>query len=498
MAVAARNAYSRVFLIERRARGDRAPVYHSSLVAGSLEQSLGDLEKIEVPDPDNYGSFLEIGTIRGSEERATTSLSGRYAADLASTLIRLAKLKCDSDVQIHFGACQNPASFNEFDKNVVLEGAAITSVSTDELGTLESGDQAAVNESAELSAKAFYEVLPLKFSVRGAAVVTGIVSDVGIFDSIGCGECDDESDGCSKVYAVTDTAPGSAGTPMDLLYSPDGGLNWYATDVDGSAAEGPAGVWRLNKYVGVTSDTNALYYILQTALPGLVAGTADPAFTQVSTGFVATKTPNDSWATGAKVFIAAEGGYVYVMTDPTAGVTVLDAGNATTEGLNAVHSPDGTVVLAGGDSGAVVYATDGVTFSLVSTAPSAQNINAVWAVNKRVFWVGTDDGKLYLSTDQGATWTEKTFTGSGAGSVTDIAFATESIMYVAHINATPIGRILRSYDAGYSFVVMPEGTSSMPTADGFNAVAACKYDPNLAVIGGDSDGSDGVIIRGVD
>jgi hypothetical protein len=498
MAVAARNAYSRVFLIERRARGDRAPVYHSSLVAGSLEQSLGDLEKIEVPDPDNYGSFLEIGTIRGSEERATTSLSGRYAADLASTLIRLAKIKCDSDVQIHFGACQNPASFNEFDKNVILEGAAITSVSTDELGTLESGDQAAVNESAELSAKQFYEVLPLKFSERGAAIVTGIVSDMAIFDSIGCGECDDESDGCSKVYGVTETAPGSAGTPMDLLYSPDGGLNWYATDVDGSAAEGPAGVWRVNNYVGVTSDTNALYYILQSALAGLVAGTSDPSFTQVTTGFVATKTPNDSWSTGSKVFIAAEGGYVYVMTDPTAGVTVLDAGNATTQGLNAIHSPDGSVVVAGGDSGAVVFSTDGVTFSLVATAPSAQNINAVWAVNKRVFWVGTADGKLYYTTDQGATWTEKTFTGSGSGVVTDIAFATDSVMYLVHNTTVTAGRVLRSYDAGYSFVVMPEGTASMVVADGFNAVAACKYDANLAVVGGDSDGTDGVIVRGVD
>ena len=91
--IPAKNAYSRVFLIERRARGDRAPVYHSSLIAGAVEQSFGDIEKIEVPDPDKYGEFQEIGNIRGGEERATTSLSGRYAADLASELLRLAKIK---------------------------------------------------------------------------------------------------------------------------------------------------------------------------------------------------------------------------------------------------------------------------------------------------------------------------------------------------------------------------------------------------------------------
>ena len=166
--IPARNAYSRVFLIERRARGDRAPAYHSSLIAGAVEQSFGDIEKIEVPNPDKYGEFDEIGEIRGGEERATTSLSGRYAADLASELLRLAKIKCASDLQIHFGACQNPSDFNNFSKAIVLENVQLTSVSTDELGTLESGDQAAVNESAEISASKWYEILPLKFTERAS------------------------------------------------------------------------------------------------------------------------------------------------------------------------------------------------------------------------------------------------------------------------------------------------------------------------------------------
>lgn len=495
---AARNAYSRVFLIERRARGDREPVYHSSLAAGAVEQSLGDLEKIEVPDPDVYGGFVEIGTIRGSEERPTVSLSGRYAADLASTLIRLAKIKCDSDVQIHFGACQNPASFNEFDKALVLEGAAITSWSSDELGALESGDQAVVNETAELSATKFYEVLPLKFSERGAAAVTGAILDIVTADSIGCGECEDESDGCQKIYAVTGAAPGSPSTPADLLYSPDGGLNWYATDVDGASTETPGGVMRINNYIVVPTDGNALYYILQSALPGLVAATTDPSFTQVTTGFVASKTPADCWSSGSKGFIAAAGGYVYAVTDPTSGVTVLDAGNATTEDLGAIHSPDGTVVIAGGANGAVVFSTDGVTFTL-ATAPSANTINTVWAMNSRVFWAGDSGGALFYSTDAGTTWTSKGFTGSGSGSVNDIAFATESVAYLAHDTAATVGRLLRSYDGGYSWVVLPEDSSTLQDNDGMASVAVCKFDPNLVNAAGTAaGGTDGVILRGVD
>jgi len=498
MAVAAKNAYSRVFLIERGARGDRAPVYHSSLVAGAVEQSFGDLEKIEVPDPDNYGSFIEIGTIRGGEERPTVSLTGRYAADLASTLIRLAKVKCSSDVQIHFGACQNPASFNEFNKAVVVEGAAISSWSSDELGALESGDQAVVNETAELSGTKFFEVLPLKFAEKGAAAITGPIYDMVVADAIGCGECEDESDGCQKVYGITTTAPGSAGTPMDLLYSPDNGLNWYATDVDGAAAEGPAGVMRINNYVIAVSDTNALYYILQSDLAGLVAGTSDPAFTKVTTGFVAAKLPADVWSVGSKGFIAAAGGYVYSVADPTSGVVVIDAGNATTEDLAAIHSPDGMVIVAGGANGAFIFSVDGETFAL-ATAPSSDNILAVWALSNRVFWAGDDAGNLWLSVDAGTSWTAKTFSGSGAGSVNDIVFANNSIAYIAHDTGASLGRVLRSYDGGYSWVVMPEGTSSLATQAGLAAVAACKYDPNFVVAAGTATGgTDGIILRGVD
>ena len=38
----AKNAFSRVFLIKRRARGDHDPVFQSCLIAGAVEQAFGD------------------------------------------------------------------------------------------------------------------------------------------------------------------------------------------------------------------------------------------------------------------------------------------------------------------------------------------------------------------------------------------------------------------------------------------------------------------------
>jgi hypothetical protein len=499
--VPAKNAYSRVFLIERRARGDRAPVYHSSLIAGAVEQSFGDIEKIEVPDPDKYGEFQEIGDIRGGEERATTSLSGRYAADLASELLRLAKIKCASDVQVHFGACQNPSDFNNFSKAIILENAQLSSVSTDELGALESGDAAAVNESAEISASNWYEILPLQFTERASAVVANEVVDIALADTIGCGECEDESDGCQKIYAVTLTAPGSPSTPADLLYSPDGGVTWYATDIDGLGADDADAVAVVGDYVvAISNAAGGHHYLAKSELAGLVNGTSDPTFSAtITSGYNGSGAPADIWSLGTTAFIVGDGGYIYKMTDATGTVTVLDAGSATSEDLGAVHAKSTSLALAGGANGAVVYTLDGAAWTSVAVAPAAATINAVWMRGSREFWVGTAGGQVFYSTDQGASWTEKTFNGSGSGVVHDLAFATDSVAYISHATSGAAGRLLRSYDGGYSFNVLPESVGTLPANDRLTAIAVCGNDANFIVAGGlADDAADGIILRGVD
>ena len=63
--VPAQTGQSRVFLIEGRARPDHRPTYMVQAKAGGVSQSFGDIEKIEVPDPNQYDHFTEVGTIRG-------------------------------------------------------------------------------------------------------------------------------------------------------------------------------------------------------------------------------------------------------------------------------------------------------------------------------------------------------------------------------------------------------------------------------------------------
>ncbi len=488
---------SRVFLIEGRARPDHAPTYHSYLRMTGVSQGFGDVERVEAPDPYQYGKYIEIANIRGGEERVTTSLEGRYAMNLRSELLRLAKGKCAVDVQLHIGKCTDPSSFNTFEKALVLEEAYLTSFSTDDLGNLGSGDEAVVNETVELSAKAVYEVMPVSYGEKAGSVVTNEIIDATLCDVPSFGECEEESSGCQKVYAISKAAGGSPSTPPDIVFSVDGGYVWYAHDIDSlGTAEDPSGIDCLGNYVVVVSNTaNSLSYALKATIDAL----QDPSWVEVTNGFVASAEPNAIFSVGSKAFIAADGGYIYETSDPTAGVTPIEMGSAVADDLLDIEALSETFIVAVGRNGAVVYSENGVSFS-AATRPVGVGVNllCVKVVSESVWWVGASNGRLYYTLNRGQTWTEKAFPGSGSGSVTDIEFSTPSVGFLAHTTSTPSGRILRTYDGGYTWQVTPEKTgATLPANDRINKLVTCSEDANFVVgVGLADNGTDGFVVLG--
>jgi len=493
---------SRVFLLEGRAGPTTEPSYESQLRMTGASQGFGDEEKIEAPDPLNYGKFIEVATIKGAAERVSTSLEGRYARDLLSKLLRLAQQGCAYDLQLHLGACTDPQNFNEFSKALILEKASNTSWNTDDLGALSSDENAGVNENADVSAKNIYEVLPLTLQKQASATITNEIVDVTYCDSIGCGDCENESDGCSKAYAITKCAGGSPGTPADVVYTEDGFENVYAHDIDTlGVAEDPTGLDCVGDYlVVVSNDSASLHYEELSDFKGGL----DPVFVESTTGFVAGGEPNDIFSTGRKAFIVGDSGYVYKTTDPTAGVSVIDAGEATVDDLYRVHAISEEFAVAVGENGAVIYTENGSAWGAVTTRPVGVGVdlNTVFVKDESEWWVGSSGGQLFYTLDKGETWSEKTFSGSGSGEVHDIVFATDSIAYLSHATDTPSGRILRSYNGGYSWKVLPESTGVIPVNDRVNRLAVCstaalQNSANHILGGGLADnGTDGYLVYG--
>lgn len=494
----AKTGFSRVFLTDGGARPDHAPSYQGCMRAGAVSKSYGDLTTIECPSEVQYDKFVEVDTVRGAEERATMDLVSRYLADAASVMLAIAERGCAVDAHIHFGECTDPTKFNTFTKALVLEGAYFSDWSTDDLGAISSDERNPVLETGSISAANLYEVMRLSMAEVAASIVTNEVLDVTICDQVACGECEEDSTGCQHIYAISSAAGGSPGTPADIIHTADGS-NWYADDIDTlGAAEDPSAVGCVGDYVVVVSNASgSAHYALKSEVDDV---DYDEDWTEIATGFVGA--PNDCWRAvgGRYLYIVGDSGYIYRTDDITSGVTVLDAGVATSDNLNAVHMMSDEFGVAVGNNGAVVYTEDGLSWSALTPFVGAGvHLNCVWVKDALTWMVGTSNGYLYYTVDKGTNWTAKGFPGSGAGVVHDIAFANASVGYLAHATATPAGRILRTYDGGYSWQILPEGAGTLTANDRIGALAACIYDVNFVVgVGLADNATDGIIVTGND
>lgn len=493
----AQSGQSRVFILEGRARADHKPTYMTTLKAGSPSQSFGDVEKIEIPHPTQYDKFLEAGKIRGAEENVTITLTGRYARDVKSELLRMAKALCPVDVQINFGACKDPTAYNVFDKKIILEDAVLTNWGAEDLGALGSDERAKIDENVDVSAREIYEIVELTLGEKAGSVVTNEVVDITICDSASCGDCDEESSGCDKFFAVSLSAGGSPGTPADVVFSLDEGVSWDAHDIESlGASNNPDGIECLGSYLFVVSeDSESLHYALKSEFDG----STDPDFTEVTTGFVAGGGPRAVDVGSAKAFIVGAGGYIYSTEDPTAGVTVLDAGTIYTDNYNDVSAFSDEFAVAVGDNGRIVKTENGTLWTSVTPSPVGAGVhfNAILVLSENTWLIGSAAGVLYYTVNGGTSFTTKAFPGSGAGVIRDIVSATESVLFMAHDTAAPAGRILRSINGGYDWYVLPEGSGVIPANDRVNAIAACPSNADLfAGVGLADDAADGFVVLG--
>lgn len=493
----AKTAFSRVFLIEGRATPEHAPQYQSCMRAASVEQNFGDVQRVECPSSDEYGQFEEIGSIQGAIERATSSLIGRYAADIASELLRLARQRCAVDVQVHFGKCTDPRKFNTFTKALIWEDVALTSYGTEDLGALSSDENAPVGETSNISIGRFYEVLPLTLQQRASATVTNALVDAVVCDLRTCGECGMFSDGCYKAFVLQGGITGSPGTAPDVIYTGDKGAVWNSDEITTlDNIQTANGIACLSDYVVVVSnDSGSLHYKLKSSI---LAGTFG-SWVEKATGFqVPGGEPNDIWSVGIGAFIVGDGGYIYYCTDPAEGVAVLDEGEATANNLYAVHALSSTAAIAVGANDTVVYTINGTSWAAANATGAGTDLTGCWMRTATEWWVTTANGHLYYTLDSGTTWTEKTLPGVSITKLEDVQFVTDSVGYVAG-TANAIGALWRTYDAGYSWVRLPEGAGSLPgSATLFSALAGCIHDPNYIIAAGGDITSDGVLLVGED
>ena len=494
MADVAKAGETRVWIFEDGFGPGKAKEFFGLARIGDPTFSFGDIERIEVPSEDRFNQFDQIDSIQGARERPTASIIGRYPRKDISTLLKIGRKRCASGVQVHIGKCANPQDYDaNWDKILNFTDVKYSSYSLENAGALASDEQAAVNETGEFSSDDMYEISPLTFAEKCTAEVVREITKVVVCDTVECGDCDEPSDGCQKVFALMVGSGATPGILPSVVYSSDGFDVCASLDISTmTSTEVPQDGACVGGDLVVISDGSGGLHVNDQ--DDILAGTDN--WVEAATGFVGGNDPLSIASAGAQnTWLGAENGYVYFSDDPRAGVSVQDAGNATASNLDAGNAFDKLNVVFVGASNAVIYTTNGgVTWTLVTGPAVGVALTAVWMYNDLTWFVGDANGDLWRTLDQGDNWVEITLPVTPT-LIEDIQFFDETVGYLGITIAGPAGRILRTTDGGSTWYVLPERSGAIQANDTINSVAVCD-DPNVVYGGGlADDGVDGIIVK---
>lgn len=457
-------------------------------------KTIGEETRISAPDPNNFNRDIEVGTVPGETERATLGIGARSTA-LASILLDWTNRACRVDIFALSGTCGNPQDFTEGgEKWVYFPDGRISSHSYENFGAYGRDENNPTNEMVDMTSEDYWEYRYLRQDQIGSSVTT---REIYTIDTDKGNYCDDCPDPTARVFMTMAGASATPGTQPSLLYSSDGGESWVSQTittlfsnenlVDGEVVGG--------QLVLISNTSNSIHW---TDISEIFNGYN--TWTEVVSGFVANKAPNAMAALDVRhIWIVGNGGYIYFAENFKVGVTVQDAGVATTQNLNAVHAFDANNVLTVGNSNAVLFTSNGgVTWESVTGPSVGINLGACWMWDAKTWLVGEGaggSGKLWLTVNSGITWTQiglpATYTR-----IDKIVFVSEAEGYIAARSGGQ-SYILRTITAGSEWVVLPQGKKGVSVANSYlrDVAVTSKYANTAFAAGLASNGTAGIAVK---
>ena len=485
----------RIWYVEGGVHPSRAP---QLLTLGKFSddptKSIGEETRITAPDPQNFGRDIQVGTIRGGEERATFTIAVRSTAQ-RSILQDWKNRRCAIDFFAVSGKCGNPQDFTEGgEKWTFFYDGKISSHSFENFGAFGLDENNPTNEMVELTADDYWEYLYMRQDKIAESVTTREIYAIDVDSQDDCDECSDSGKRVLMVMAGTSATPG---TQPILHYSKDKGESFSQNTISQLFS---------NENVVGAQIIGGDYVILSNSANGLVWTKIDEVYegvnswNRVTSGFVVNKQPNAmSFADIRHAWVVGNGGYIYFMSNYKVGVEVQDAGIVTTNHLRSVHALSMNDVLAVGDSNTVLYTSNGgSTWESVIGPAVGVNLGVCWMWDENTWFVGEGSGgtgKLWYTGNRGITWFQKGLPAA-YNRIDKIEFVSKGEGYIS-ARAGGQSYILRTITAGYEWVVLPSGKKGTAVANSYlSDIAVTKRYENLVYAAGVAqNGTAGIALR---
>lgn len=434
---------------------DQAQFMGRISITNALGTERNEPEIIEVPSDSKRGHWVKIGQIDKSLGTGTVEFDQQVDIALADLWDDLHTNNTRFTMYVLLGnKVDHPANFRSYTSALVLQNCSITKVERGATFNPMTSDDA---EKIVLSGSAmFWDIEPVRpISVTD---ISGTVVTRNILDSV-VRETNDLRN--NEIFAVTTNTATTA--PSAVVYYKDNGTitqtNVTALSTDGVVNS----ILVVGDYAVLLRDTASNESHLWSTLANVRSATT--AFTAVTTGYVASKGATGGYVLDvANVWLCAKGGYIYKMSNPTTGVSVVEAGSVTAQNLSAIDGY-GQQIIAVGASSAIVLSSDFGSTWVSAPAPTAGlTLTDVCMVAKDTWYLTATNGNIYYTQDAGVTYTTLALP-IALTSITGVRFAKtsggySSFGYLVGNDATT-SYLLRTKDGGNTW------ENGLPSVKGF-------------------------------
>jgi photosystem II stability/assembly factor-like uncharacterized protein len=385
----------------------------------------------------------------------------------------LENLNCPVPIIAQVTSCAPKNQFWNWDRAYIFQNADAVQ---EGLNNLVSGgaDDNEVTQTFDMEADEMIRVIPLAVSRDMSIAETVALNHIFACDQDICaGPCGAANERCDTLYAVSDPVAGSAAGTADVWIMSNGVWNVTAADpfeedeviIGGACFAVDRNTTRLLVFRGST-DAGAPAESSYTDDGGVTWNNVNIGSTNgefiINSGAIASLSQNNIW-------VGTNMGRIYYSSDGGASWSVQEDQGMHTAAFNWIHMMDDRTGMAGGAADVIAVTVDGgQVWSQVNSTDTGGDITTGGVVDLYNFWVGTDDGRIFFTSDGGVTWNERNVTGSGEGRVDAMQFVNNMIGYIAMRDDANKTTFLSTRNGGFSWEVIVT-----PTNSGINSMVAC-------------------------